>query len=226
MALAEKILRRIGINLAFSQEGEDLVIARLFKNRPTGYYVDVGGHHPWRYSNTALLYARGWKGVVIEPNPRARILFRLLRSRDRFVSCAVGSERGFADYNQFRESALNSLDLAVTDERRRLGYEKVGVRSVQVRTLDDILEEYCPTRQINLLSIDVEGHEASVLSGFDIGRWRPEAVCIEIMGGRMDSCADNGILATFARQGYRPFSKFLHSWLLVANDSRIWDVCG
>ena len=224
MALIEKILRRIGVNLAFSQEGEDLVIARLFQQRPVGYYVDVGGHHPWRYSNTALLYNRGWKGIVIEPNPRARILFRLLRSRDSFVSCAVGSERGTADYRQFRQSALNSLEQTVSDERSRLGYEIVGTRSVQVRTLDDILEEHCGSQTIELLSIDVEGHEASVLKGFDIGRWRPEAVCIEIMRARMDSSADNGIVASLARHGYRPFSKFLHSWLLVADDSRIWDV--
>lgn len=42
--------------LSFSQEGEDLIILRIFDGQGRGFYVDVGAHHPTRFSNPYLLY--------------------------------------------------------------------------------------------------------------------------------------------------------------------------
>ena len=51
---------------SFSQEGEDLLIDRMFDGQSVGFYVDVGAHHPTRFSNTYLLYLRGWRGINID----------------------------------------------------------------------------------------------------------------------------------------------------------------
>ncbi len=37
---------------SYSQEGEDLILRRIFNDRASGFYVDVGAHHPRRFSNT------------------------------------------------------------------------------------------------------------------------------------------------------------------------------
>jgi len=50
---------------------------------------------------------------------------------------------------------------------------------VPVRTLNDILQEAEAPSPIDLLSIDVEGHEIEVLHGFDLARWRPRLIMIE-----------------------------------------------
>jgi hypothetical protein len=50
---------------------------------------------------------------------------------------------------------------------------------VPVRTLDDILEEANAPTPIDLLSIDVEGHELEVLRGFDLVRWQPRLIMLE-----------------------------------------------
>ena len=50
---------------------------------------------------------------------------------------------------------------------------------VPTRTLDSILEEAEAPAPIDLLSIDVEGHETEVLRGFDFGRWQPLLILIE-----------------------------------------------
>ena len=51
----------------YAQGGEDLVLLNIFARlgiaRPT--WLDIGAHHPWRISNTALLYARGWRSRCI-----------------------------------------------------------------------------------------------------------------------------------------------------------------
>ena len=36
----------------FSQEGEDIILQRIFERKKQGFYVDVGAFHPFRFSNT------------------------------------------------------------------------------------------------------------------------------------------------------------------------------
>lgn len=60
---------------AYSQEGEDLVLNRIFGEQATGYYVDVGAHHPFRFSNTAIFYKKGWCGINIDPLPGSKFCF-------------------------------------------------------------------------------------------------------------------------------------------------------
>ncbi|MGB6511295.1 MAG: FkbM family methyltransferase, partial [Xanthobacteraceae bacterium] len=68
---------------------------------------------------------------------------------------------------------------------------------VPVRTLDDILEQAGAPAPIDFVSIDVEGHEVEVLSGFDLARWRPRLVLVE---DHVTSLATHRCLT---RAGYR-----------------------
>jgi hypothetical protein len=56
--------------------------------------------------------------------------------------------------------------------------EEVQVETI---TLDDLLDREGVTK-IDLLSMDIEGHEPKALAGFDIKRFRPELVVIEGQG--------------------------------------------
>ena len=58
----------------YSQEGEDMILRRIFEEK-NGFYVDVGAHHPRRFSNTYYFYKQGWTGISIEPNPQAAKAF-------------------------------------------------------------------------------------------------------------------------------------------------------
>ena len=55
------------LNCSYSQEGEDMVLARYLEGQKNGFYVDVGAHHPFRFSNTYHFYLKGWHGVNIDP---------------------------------------------------------------------------------------------------------------------------------------------------------------
>ena len=37
---------------SYSQEGEDILLYRIFEECKSGFYVDIGAHHPKRFSNT------------------------------------------------------------------------------------------------------------------------------------------------------------------------------
>ena len=75
---------------SYSQEGEDLLLRRIFEHQKNGFYVDVGAHHPFRFSNTYLLYKCGWRGINIDAMPGSMRLFRRFRARDINIECGVG----------------------------------------------------------------------------------------------------------------------------------------
>jgi hypothetical protein len=64
---------------SYSQEGEDMILQRIFENQPCGFYVDVGAHHPKRFSNTYFFYKKGWRGINIEAMVGSRQLFNKMR---------------------------------------------------------------------------------------------------------------------------------------------------
>ena len=56
------------VKKSYSQDNEDLFLNEYFEKISNGFYVDIGCHHPKRFSNTYLLYKKGWKGVNIDAN--------------------------------------------------------------------------------------------------------------------------------------------------------------
>src|SRR5690554_6253894 len=76
---------------SYSQEGEDILLEKLFEGKNDGFYVDVGAHHPRRFSNTYLLYRRGWRGINIDAMPGSMAEFRRLRGRDINLEIPISS---------------------------------------------------------------------------------------------------------------------------------------
>src|SRR5579859_5417889 len=111
MILADLVRKAIGAlrpvhrdaSLSFSQEGEDLVLARMFDTRSGGFYVDVGAHHPTRFSNTYRFYLRGWRGINIDPGASFGAEFARHRPRDVNLNWAIGTPEGERTYHEFNE---------------------------------------------------------------------------------------------------------------------------
>src|SRR5690348_16491596 len=103
--------------LSYSQDGEDVVLRRLLEGRKNGFYVDVGAHHPRRFSNTFYFYRRGWRGINIDANPDAIKLFRRERASDINLCVGIGELTGNLSFHFFNEPALNTFDAALAAER-------------------------------------------------------------------------------------------------------------
>ena len=88
------------IQKTYSQHREDI----WFKNALTsldadaGIYVDVGGNHPTRLSNTYLLYRSGYRGLIIEPNIELARLQRRFRRNDTVVAVGCGAQAALAEF--------------------------------------------------------------------------------------------------------------------------------
>lgn len=183
---ALKLVFRRGSFISYSQFGEDAIVASLVRGRKDGVYVDVGAYHPHLYSNTYAFYRLGWRGLVIDPNPRLKRLFSIFRPRDTFVLGGVG-QRGLRRYHMHEDGAYNGFS------GQEIASPLIGVRDVMVEPLGDILRRYHITR-IDLLSIDTEGMEEEVLGTYD---WAilPDIIIIE---GQQDAPA----AALLVERGY------------------------
>lgn len=159
----------------YSQYGEDAVVEAIVRSRDRkGFFVDVGCFEPVSLSNTYMLYRQGWSGIAIDPNRDMAALWKKHRSRDRFVCCAVGEVPGTIQY---------AKNVALPNESRVItGHESSSETTISVpmRRLDEILAtELKPGTQIDVMSVDCEGLDLSVLKSNDFLRFRPTVLIVE-----------------------------------------------
>jgi FkbM family methyltransferase len=201
------------VRLAYSQDGEDMILRRLFERQARGFYVDVGAHHPYRFSNTCYFHRRGWRGINIDPNPDAIDAFCRERPSDINVCVGISDSAGSLSFHFFNEPALNTFDADLAAERARLpAYRLVEIRSVLVRRLDDLLAEHLPSgTRIDFLSIDVEGLDLSVLRSNDWTRFRPRTLLVEAHERTIAGIENDPINVFAVAVGYRLIAKTLNT---------------
>jgi len=160
-----------------------MVLERFFENRTSGFYVDVGAHHPKRYSNTFRLYIKGWSGLNIDANPGSMEAFRKVRPRDINIEAAVSSSPTELTYYSFNAPALNTFDKEFASKHLGGQYRIVNEVKIKTQRLSELLDKYLPANtKIDLLTIDVEGFDYDVLQSNDWSRYSPEFVLVECLG--------------------------------------------
>lgn len=197
----------------YSQEGEDMILSRLLGNQRRGFYVDVGAHHPYRFSNTFHYYLRGWRGINIEPNPELLERFSRLRNRDINLTCGISDVAGELPYYQFNEPALNTFDEGLA-RRREAGssYRIVDTRIVEVLRLEDVLSRHLPPgTSIDFMTIDVEGLDLRVLQSNDWTKFRPRYVLVEALREDLESVLRTGIHKLMKGLGYALVAKTVNT---------------
>ena len=200
---------------SYSQEGEDMILRRIFEHQSRGFYVDVGAHHPRRFSNTCFFYKQGWTGINIEPNPDAILIFKWLRQRDLNLQMGVSNNKGSLTYYLFDEPALNTFDAELARSREKnTSYRITGQIDLPVLPLADILERHlAPSQQIDFLSIDVEGHDYSVLQSNNWKKFRPTIVLVEALGMSLQNIQRSEVYAFLHEREYEVIAKTFNTFL-------------
>lgn len=189
--------------LSFSQSGEDIIVNRLLRKVQKGWYVDVGAHHPTIFSNTYLLYTRGWRGVNIDASPGKMGKFKELRPRDINLEIAVSQNPGEISLSVFKKTAMNSASPELVAEYVKGGYTVTETVSVRALPLGDILRNYIPDSvEIGYLNIDVEGLDIDVLISYDWKRAGPRVISIEDLTFKSSIPEDSNIYAFLSKKGY------------------------
>ena len=206
---------------SYSQEGEDMVLWSFFEAMKNykGFYIDVGAHHPYRYSNTLFFYKKGWRGINIEPTPGAIKPFKMLRPGDINLNIGISSKHESLLFYCFNEPALNGFSKEMSEERDNVSDRYRITQKIEVSTfpLSDVLNDYLPEgQQIDFLSIDVEGLDLEVLKSNDWGKYKPTFVLVE---DRIDfeNILSSEVYSYLKKQGYQLVSKTLRTLFFKYN---------
>lgn len=191
-------------NRYYSQYGEDVVLLSIFEKQCEGFYVDVGAHHPTRYSNTYLLYKRGWRGINIDANPASIKLFKRDRPKDINILSGVAEKEGQMTYWMFSDPAVNSF--SENDAHKWLGKTWIKLlkkEQVKVLPLKVILEKNLPpSAGIDLLNVDTEGLDLQVLRSNDWEKFKPKVIVVETKNSDPRS---KSIISFLEEKNYRPY---------------------
>lgn len=205
---------RVYARRAYSQEGEDLVLQRIFEKQLEGIYVDVGAHHPFRFSNTQLLHERGWRGINIDAMPGSMAMFRRFRPHDINLELGIGVEHRTLEFHVFQEAALNTFDSTLAGDRIAMGWKRERTVPVPCLPLKEVLVQHLPAlgkSTIDLLTIDVEGFDFDVLRSNDWDRFRPRALVVEILDQDLATMVRSPVAEFLSGLGYSAFAKLNHS---------------
>jgi len=205
---------------SYSQEGEDMILQRIFENQPCGFYVDVGAHHPKRFSNTYFFYKKGWRGINIEAMVGSRQLFNKMRPRDINIEKAVSNEIETLTYYIFNEPALNGFSKDLSSMREE-GTEYRVIKKIQMQTttLAAILDKHLPKNQpIDFLSIDVEGLDLKVLLSNNWETYRPSLILVEVLNSSIEKIQNNEEYSFLKTKGYFAFAKSVNTLIFKRID--------
>jgi FkbM family methyltransferase len=194
-----------------SHEQEQALVREFFGGDNSGYFVEVGANHPTEGSQTWHLEQTGWTGVLVEPQPDLAA-FLVTSRKARVFATACSSPDNAGQSLPFHVDGPRS---ALDPDRMSPGAQAAYVIVVPTRTLDSILEEAGAPAPIDLLSIDVEGHETEVLRGFDFARWQPLLILVE------DHVNNLRTHRYLKRSGYRLIRRLGHNGWYVPGDERV-----
>lgn len=158
----------------YSQNNEEQIILDYFKDF-TGAFLDIGANDGETFSNTRALAERGWKGVLVEPSPKA---FEKLKS-------LYDGHKGFylypfaiSDHNgkkmlQVSGPLCSAADTGLVStfhdhEKARFSksveYSPVEVKTFRWKTFLNRLR----IKSFDMVSLDVEGDELNILPEMDL----------------------------------------------------------
>lgn len=197
---------------SYSQEGEDVLLNRMFDSKKRGFFVDVGAHHPRRFSNTFFFYRRGWRGINIDAMPGSMKAFEEERPSDTNIESGIGTGGGELTFHTFQDAALNTFDANIARFRESEGQAPVRVVRVPVRRLESILDEHLPPgTRIDFLSVDTEGLDLDVLESNNWAKFRPAIVLVEVFECPMGTTILHPTSEFLAARGYELFAKTLNT---------------
>ena len=164
--------------LTYAQNFEDVMLARLFGERSSGFYIDIGAWHPTELSATKHFYDLGWSGINVEPLRKQFELFIAERPRDLNLCVAVTDHKGpLRFYECASDTSLSTIDDALAATLAKEGHE-ITSYTVDSVTPAEIFA-HSKGKTVDFVKIDVEGCEERILRSVDWQSFRPRALVIE-----------------------------------------------
>ena len=158
-----------------------------FINYRDGYYVELGANDGINQSNTFYFEKKNWKGILIEPFKNNYLECKKnISFKYKFYKLACVSKRIKKKIKLFYANLLTTSNINKTNIKKisneGLHLDK-NIRSKYfysgTKTLNEILISSNAPKNIDLLSLDVEGTELNVLKGINFNKYKFKFMLIE-----------------------------------------------
>jgi FkbM family methyltransferase len=166
-----------------SQYQEEFYIARYFKDKTDGTFLDIGANDGITFSNTAYLARIGWNGVCVDASPRAfESLTDNYNSWDHIqcLNLAITTTNGPVKLEECSDTLLSSLDKSNQKEWASHNFEWKEVE-VEGVTFQELLNR-SKYKTFDFISIDAEKHDLDILRQIDLNAVGCQLICIEHSG--------------------------------------------
>ena len=175
--------------MKYSQNNEEQVVLDYFSTKPNikimGTFIDIGANDGKTLSNTFALTERGWKGVLVEPSPKAFALLKENYNKYKayLYNFALGETNGNVKFYDC-ETHLNKgdhrlLSTMLESEKKRWTKEKFNEIEVKCFRWKTFLNRLS-VKEFDFISMDIEGMEVSLLKQMDL--LATSCVCLEWNG--------------------------------------------
>jgi FkbM family methyltransferase len=158
-------------------------------DRDGGFFVEAGANDGYTQSNTYWLERfRGWSGILVEPMSRYVDECRAVRAATVVRAALVPFDHEGATVTMRFGDLMSTVagthggrdaDRDWVKPGLVLGWYNEHDEDVPARTLSSILDD-AGSPEVDLLSLDVEGYEPSVLRGLDLDRHAPRWLLVEM----------------------------------------------
>ena len=163
--------------MSFSQCQEDIFLNdRYFKNKRNGIYIELGALDGNAYSNTKFFEDQfNWKGILIEPHPNMFEFLKNNRPNNFLFNDLVSCHEEELKFRYFVHcyAPVSGVESTLTEHHFKDYFDNEcnrplpqGSVMMKPKTLTEIVKS-TNLEHIDLLSLDVEGHEYEVLQSWD-----------------------------------------------------------
>lgn len=205
----------------YSLASEDLFLnENIFKNKKNGIYIELGAVDGIIQSNTKFFEdTLDWTGILIEPNLEMYEKLKLNRPNNFLFNNLISNKKEELDFLSMESiTPVAGIIETLPKEHYTKFYEndkytklKKQIVKIKPTTLTDIINKTNFTH-IDLLSLDVEGHELEVLKSYDF-KINIYVILIETLG--VDKNNENECRKILINNNYKFFSKCAHNEIFI-----------
>jgi FkbM family methyltransferase len=172
---------------SYSQKNEDLVVKVLLGKVKT--FIDIGANDGISDSNSFLFALQGARGLCFEPVSN---IFKRLSNLYFLNSRVICINEGISDEQKRYEIRVDGVISTIIETEDPVNaiclneYIDKNARKelIEVKPLSYQIEKYPYFQNVDLVSIDVEGHELNVVKGIDFKKIKVKCIIIESLGGK------------------------------------------
>ena len=159
------------------------IYLKYFNNRNDGIFVEVGAYDGESFSNTSCLADAGWWGVYVEPVAK---FYDKCKKRHEHNNITVLNNSVGGEEKQIELLIAGPITTTRTDQFNI--YEEIGwLKNRETDkaicsqiTLNRVLVENNIPIHFDLLVVDVEGNEGDVIHSFELSKWLPRMLIVEL----------------------------------------------